>query len=510
MELVGDTMVKVANTAATSYLLGNLNRDSSYWLGVRAVNGTTTGRRSVSVQVFPVGGACTLSALDNDYTIDSVIGLGSGRLYTSTQLGSSTPIQVEVRNLGTVPSASPFNLSYRINGGTPVTETSNALVAANSGTFNYTFTTPADFSAQGTYTVQIWVTYPGDPNLNNDTLTTVIRQLSNTAIDLSSPYTEGLESAASATYYSRSMGFAGLDRCDFYANSADGRARTFVNTGMCRTGNRCAILDQYPYATTAAADSLIMTFNLSSYTATDQIWLDFYYRNQGNDSVQQANKVWIRGNDQAAWVPVYVLDTNQANIGIYQPSAHIDVTGSLANASPAQTIGSSFQIKFGEQGYTSANDVVPDPTVDDGYVFDDITLSRSMNDIGITKLVSPTAGNQCALSGATQISILVKNYGPATATNIPITYAINGDTVSETIPSIAGGDSTVYTFSTPAGMSAFQTYNITGWVHYTGDTYPANDTLATQTLHTSPLISTFPYVEGFESSNGNWFHRRPQ
>ncbi len=74
---------------------------------VRAVNGTTTGRRSVSVHVFPVGGACTLSALDNDYTIDSVIGPGSGRLYTSTQLGSSAPIQVEVRNLGTVPSASP-------------------------------------------------------------------------------------------------------------------------------------------------------------------------------------------------------------------------------------------------------------------------------------------------------------------------------------------------------------------------------------------------------------------
>lgn len=505
MQLVGDTMVKVANTTSTSYLLGNLNRDSSYWLGVRALNGVTAGRRSVSVHISPAGGACTLSALDNDYTVDSAIGLGSGRLYTSTQLSSATPIQVEVRNLGTLPSASSFTMSYSINGGTPVTETSSAVVAANSGTYNYTFATPADFSAQGTYTIQTWVTYPGDPNTGNDTLTTVIKQLSNTAIDLSSPFTEGLESAAPATYYSRTTGFTGLDRCDFFANSVSGRARTFVNTGMCRTGTRCAILDQYPYATVSTADSLIMTFNLSTYTASDRIWLDFYYRNQGNDSVKQANKVWIRGNDQATWVQVYNLDTSVANMGIYQPSAHIDVTGSLANATPAQTISSSFQIKFGEQGFTSANDVVPDPTVDDGYVFDDITLTRSIDDIGIVRLVSPAAGNQCALSSATSISILVKNYSSGTATNIPITYSINGSTVSETIPSIAAGDSTVYTFSTPADMSAFQTYSISGWVHYTGDTYSSNDTLATQTIQTSPLINTFPYLEGFESSNGNWF-----
>ena len=505
MQLVGDTMVKVANTTDTSYLLGNLNRDSSYWLGVRALNGTTAGRRSLSVNVLPVGGACTLDTLNNDYTVDSAIGLRSGRLYTSTQLTSSTPIQVEVRNLGTVPSASSFTLSYSINGGTPVTETSSAVVAGNSGTYNYTFATPADFSAQGTYTIQVWVSYPGDPNLGNDTLTTVIKQLSNAAINLSSPYTEGLESAASATYSSGTMGFTGLDRCDFYADSADGRARTFVNTGMCRTGNRCAILDQSPYDTLTTADSLIMTFNLSNYTAADQIWLDFYYRNQGNDSSFQANKVWIRGNDQAAWVPVYTLDTSLANIGIYQPSSHIDVTGSLNNATPSQTISSSFQIKFGEQGHTSANDVVPDPAVDDGYVFDDITLSRSMNDIGIISLVSPTAGNQCALSSATSISILVKNYSSTAATNIPITYAINGDTVSETIPSLNGGDSTVYTFSTTMDMSAYQSYSISGWVHYPGDSYPANDTLATQTIQTSPLISTFPYLEGFETGNGNWF-----
>jgi hypothetical protein len=505
MELVGDTMVKVANTTDTTYLLGNLNRDSSYWLGVRALNGSTAGRRSLSGNVHPVGGACTLDTLNNDYTVDSAIGLVSGRLYTSTQLSSSTPIRVEVRNLGTVPSASPFTLSYSINGGTPVTETSSAIVPANGGPSDYTFATPADLSAQGTYTIHIWVNYPGDPQPVNDTLTTVVKQLGNDPITLALTYTEGFESAAAGTYRSFTMGFPGDDRCDFSSDTTLGRVRTYLDAGMCRTGDRCAIVDQAPFDTLTTADNLMLTFNLSNYTSSDQLWLDFYYRNQGNDTAFTDNKVWIRGNDQAAWIQVQVLDSNQANIGVYQPSVHIDITGALKNAVPAQTVSSSFQIKFGEQGHTSTNDVNPDGSVDDGYIFDDITLSRSTNDIGIIRLVSPTGGNQCALSNANSISILVKNYGSATATNIPITYAINGDTVSETIPSLNGGDSTVYTFSTTIDMSAYQTYSISGWVHYPGDTYSSNDTLTAQTLRTSPLISTFPYLEGFESSNGNWF-----
>ena len=511
MQLIGDTMTKIASTTSTGYLVGSLNRDSSYWFGVRAVNGSTPGRRSVSVNIRPVGGACTLSALDNDYTVDSAIGLSSGRLFTSSQLTSSTHFQVEVRNLGTIPSGSSFTMNYSINGGTPVTETSNASVAANGGAYNYTFTTPADLSAQGTYALQIWVGYPGDPQTGNDTLTTIIKQLGNSPLTLSPSYTEGLESAASASYGPGTMGFTGLDRCDFYSTTHStkerGRVRTFVNTGMCRTGNRCAILDQSPTDTSTAfaptADSLIMTFNLSNYTATDQLWLDFYYRNQGCDSVFGGNKVWIRGNDQAAWIQVCTLDTAAANIGNYQSSPHIDITGTLNGAS--QTISSSFQIKFGEQGRNTADDVYTDGSVDDGYIFDDITLSRSMNDIGLVRLVSPTAGNHCSLTSATSISVLVKNYTATAATNIPVTYAINGDTVTENIPSLNGNDSAVYTFTTTVNMSAYQTYSISTWVNYPGDTYTVNDTAAAVTLHTSPVISSFPYLEGFETSNGDWF-----
>jgi hypothetical protein len=506
MELIGDTMVRVAGATDTSYLLGGLNRDNTYWLGVRAVNGTTPGRRSVSSSVNPTGGACMLSALDNDYTADSIMGLRSGRMYTSTQLGSAIPITVEIRNLGAVPTASPFTMSYSINGGSPVTETSNATVPPNGGAYDYTFSTTADLSAQGSYTIQAWVSYPGDTLLNNDTASVVLSQLSNDTLGLNPSFTEGFETTAAATYYyNPNIGLAGLDRADFSASNINGRLRTFVNTGICRTGDRCATLDDINYSGLPTADSLVTTFNLSNYTPGDQIWLDLYYRNEGNLTNQGGNMVWIRGNDQSAWLPVCILDTSLANIGIYQPSPHIDVTATLKNAVPAQAVSSSFQIRFDEFGYTSAVDVVPDPGAEGGYTFDDITLTRSTNDIAVLNLIAPATVDNCAMSNATPISVSVKNYSSSVATDVPITYSINGATVTEYIPSIGVGDSLVYTFSHTADLSAYQAYGITAWVAYPGDDYHLNDTLAMDSLRTSPLISTFPYLETFESSNGNWY-----
>lgn len=504
MQLKGDTMVVIGNTTGTSYLVGNLNRDSTYWFGVRGLLGSSPGRRSVSFPITPSGGACALGALDNDYTVDSLIGLSTGRMYTSTQLSNATPIRVELKNLGTVPSATPFTMSYSINGGTPVNESNAATVAAGAAA-NYTFTQTADLSAPGTYTLQVWISYPGDPQLGNDTLTTTIKQLVNDPLTLNSSFTEDFESAAAATYLSATHGFTGLDRADFFPSNANGRARTFVNTGFARSGNRSVTLDQVRNTTVTTGDSLITTFNLSNYSASDQLWLDFYYRNQGNDSVRGANKVWIRGNDQSAWVPVYILDTLGANIGVYQRSAAIDITGTLKNASPVQTVGSSFQVRFGEEGYTSANNVVADGSLDDGYIFDDITLTRALNDIGMRSLVAPDPASTCNASAASVISVRVRNYSNATITNIPVTYSINGATVTETIPAINANDSIVYSFTHTVDLSAYQGYTITAWVHSAGDNYSNNDTLPTVVLHTTPMITGYPYLEGFESSDGGWY-----
>ena len=278
MILDRDSMKTIASTTDTSFLVSGLSRDSSYWLTVRAMINGTPGIRALAGNIIPNSGSCAVIA--KDFTIDSLISPVTGRKFTSTQLSNATNINVEIKNVGNSASVNPFTISYQINGGAIITETSAALINSNTA-FQYTFTTPVDFSAIGIYITKIWVNYPGDTLHTNDTLNVVIKQLQNDTLSLFPSFTEGFESAADVVYTNKTFGFTGLDRCDFNLNNGNGRARTFINTGFARTGNRSVTLDQSHYSTASTSDSLITTFNLSNYTSSDQIWLDFYYNNRG-------------------------------------------------------------------------------------------------------------------------------------------------------------------------------------------------------------------------------------
>ena len=54
-------------------------------------------------------------------------------------------------------------------------------------------------------------------------------------------------------------------------------------------------------------------------------------------------------------------------------------------------------------------------------------------------------------------------------------------------------------------MSAYQTYHIKTWVSSPTDNYRNNDSSADYNIQTTPLISQYPYLEGFENNNGYWF-----
>jgi hypothetical protein len=377
MMLKGDSMSVVANTISNTYLLEGLNKDSSYWLSVRAVNGSTPGRRAVAQNIQPNSGACTLSSFDNDLSIDSLLAPVTGRKNTLSQLGTTAP-QVRLQNLGNLPTSGSFTIAYQVNGGSILSELISPAMVAHSST-NIMFTNVTDFSTPGTYTIKAWVEYSGDLNHANDTVITVIKQLQNNSITLAPSFTEGFETATSQSYTAPTMGFDGLDRCDFNRSNTNGRARTFVNTGFERTGNRCITLDQIynKYKSQSTADSLITTFNLSSYTtASHQIDLTFYYQNRGIDTSLTGNQVWIRGSETATWIPVFTLPIGVLDIGLYH-SATVNVTSALAGA--AQNFSSSFQVKFGEQGFKSSNAILPSDStsLDNGVSYDDITFTLS-------------------------------------------------------------------------------------------------------------------------------------
>ncbi|MFM6926402.1 MAG: S8 family serine peptidase [Ferruginibacter sp.] len=498
-QLKADTMAIIGNTTSLTYLISGLNSATTYWFGVSARNTAVNGRRSVSRSVLPATGVCTLSIYDNDLKAVSIDAPVSGRQFTSSALTATTAIKFTIRNLDNIATTGSYDLYYQVNGGTPVMETSAIAIAALA-TRQYTFTTTADFSATGLYIIKAWVKRAGDTQVMDDTTTITIKHLPNPLITL--PVLDDFETAVTKDYLVNSTGLDGIDRVDFKTNTTRGRARTFVNTGFALNGIKAVTLDQFPYNAAQTTDSLLMTYNMGNYTSGQQLRLDFWYKNHGNEN-NPNNKVWIRGGDTKPWVLAYDLVANQASLGQYK-HAVININDVLDTVVPAQPISSSFQVKFSQQGNTSANNPNPIVDQDDGYTFDDVGIKQVSNDIGISRIISPAVSG-CGLAGNQTISFEIKNYSSTTFTNVPVYYNVNGGAaVMETIASLAPG-LTTHNFAVPENLLADADYNFNFWVYEATDNYRNNDSVLNYNLHTAPVVSTYPYLEGFESSTGGWY-----
>ena len=495
----GDTMGIIGNTTALTYLIPGLNSSKTYWFGVSAKNGTVNGRRSISVAVLPATGVCTLTGFDNNFKAVSVDAPVTGRVFTSSALTAAAQIKFTIKNLDNIASTGSYDLFYKINNNPAVME-SSSIVLASLATNQYTFTTTADFSAPGIYTITAWVKRTGDTQVLDDTVSVTIKHLPNTLLTL--PVLDDFETALDKEYIVNTTGLDSINRVDFKTNSVRGRARTFVNTGFALNGTRAITLDQFPYNATSTTDSLLMTYNLNNYLSGQQLRLDFYYKNHGQDN-NPNNKVWIRGSDTKPWVLAYDLVANQAALGQYK-HAIININDVLDTVLPAQPISTSFQIKFGQQGNTSANIPYPYLDQDDGYTFDDVTIKEVINDVGITRIISPSVTG-CGIAGSQPVSIEIKNYSSTTFTNVPVYYTLNaGAPVMETIASLPPGITT-HIFAAPVNLTVNTDYSFDFWLSELTDTYKLNDSILKYAFHTSPVISTYPYLEGFETNDGSWY-----
>jgi hypothetical protein len=498
LQLKGDSMSVIATASSNNFLVEGLNSSTKYWFAVRAKNGSNVGRKSIAQSVTPTSGICTLSNFDNNFKAVSLDAPMSGRKFTSSALTATEQIKFTIKNLDDVASTGTYNLYYQINASPAVMESSAISILALSSV-QYTFTTTANFLTAGVYNIKAWVKKAGDVLLKDDTTFITIKQLDNLPLTL--PFTDGFETTTNANYEKNTIGLEGDDRVDFKTNSIRGRARTFVNTGFAASGTKAITLDQTPIGA-LVTDSLLMTFNASAYNTGNQLRIDFDYKNHGQ-AYNPDNKVWIRGSDVNPWVLAYDLAANQAGLGEWK-KAFINVNNVLDTVVPAQAITSSFQIKFGQQGNTSANLSAATQDLDDGYTFDDVKFSEALNDVELLTLLAPNNG--CGAAGLQTVQIKLKNYSSTTLTNVPLKYRINnGIAVSDVIPSLAAGTTTNFSFATPINFANNTDYNIDVWVDATTDNYRKNDSLLKYNIHTSPIIATFPYLEGFESNDGNFY-----
>lgn len=495
MLLRDDAMQPVATTTSTSFLFSGLSKDTAYFVSVRARLQAKPGRRAIAISRTPADGSCSGIISDRDIKLDAILSPRSGRKETSTELGTAEEVRVRIKNLDDAP-VSGLMVSYALNGQAPVTENVAATLAAGA-TYEHRFATTVDLSAVGRYSLTVYVSTHDDPNKRNDTIRTLVQQIENAPLDLTSVFLDNLEGALPALYQLDTLGITGAERYDFSRNTAFGRLRTYVNSGIAASGNRAFTLDAARYTPLGNINYLYGTYNLKNYTtATHDLRLDFLYRQHGQIQ-NPANRVWIRGSDADPWIPAYNLDSVSIE-NRFQKTASIPVSSLLA--AHGQNFTSSFGVRWGQWGIWPATDTESAA----GYTLDDIRLYQVFNDVQIVTIVSPAVSN-CGQSATTPVQVTVRNHSPQELTGVPVRYRIDGGAViTETIAAIPARTTITYTFAATANLSVPGAYTVQAIADLPGDSFRENDTAAV-VVFSQPLITTFPYLQNFESDNGHFY-----
>ncbi len=143
-------------------------------------------------------------------------------------------------------------------------------------------------------------------------------------------------------------------------------------------------------------------------------------------------------------------------------------------------------------------------TYSDIYIDDFVYEPLPTVDLAVTKITQPTNG--CGLTNAESITVKIKNMAINAFTNFHVTYKINNNPAisPETVnATLNPGDSMIYQFNTTADLSLPGSYTITSYICEATDQDHTNDTAHSQII-SSPIISTFPYIDDFEVNSGAW------
>ncbi|KAA9340169.1 Ig-like domain-containing protein [Adhaeribacter soli] len=442
-------------------------------------------------------GADEFTVFPNDVAVTALVAPGlNGRQFTSKSLTAAQDVTIKVVNTGGT-ALSNIPVYYSLNGVVSAVETIPGPLSPGTST-NYTFTAKANMAAVGTYNINAFAALTNDDDRSNDTLGILqVKQLENAPV-LVFPVAEDFEAVPTLVLKDNQVGVPGAERFDYENNSADGRFRSFAGTGFAKSGTRAVTFDRVGFTGgTTPVNYLLLTLNLSNYTTTDVLMLDFAYAYHTTSTIDNPqSRVWVRGNDTAPWVEVYNLFANKIGAGNYKPVTNVNMSAALAAA--GQTYSASTQIRFGQSGTGSATST----TCCNGTSFDDIAVRKLLQtDLSVTALLKPVA-NACGDSTQT-VSVTVKNLGVASKSNIPVTVNVTGPvtaTLNATIPGPLTTDQAITiplgTLNTYAGGS----YRFKAYTSMANDEDLRNDTLTTtlflNAIPTMPVATNATTCEG--------------
>jgi len=471
----------------------------------------------------------------------------------------SENITINIRNNGSNTINGGLTAKYTINGGSPVSEPVTATILPGN-TLAFTFATPinaglSSANLDSVFNIKAFVKLTGDNFPINDTVfksvtlryTPPAPVVANITIPYGTTGTIHATSNDSISWYNLATGGTLLSIHSTYttpilynttvfyaqAKSPEINMSWTFDTGLngwtpsspCSSpvtwawasdgGHGTAFAIDYSTYSTQLLTSPVITLNgaagvnlsynhrygteanydhgLVAYRLDGGSWVQFMpsVGNYNTTDAQDGEYLWNSCN-QSPYMPLYD--------GTMTYATH----SGLINTSGATTLEIAFE--FTTDGSGSV----------DGWYIDNVTLGSSGSacasirvpdtifvtgvppcDMSVQAIYTPNSGIE--LTNHELVKVKVINYGTSPAIKVPIHYKINnGTVVNDTIQGpIAPHDTAQFTFTTPANLSAFATYNLTVYTNLACDATHINDTLH-KTVVCSPLVyctsaSTYTY-----------------
>jgi hypothetical protein len=475
---------------------GSGTNGSGQWLNA---NHRLNGLGGVSDVMLRIAFGSDGSAVDEGFAFDNlviqnvpadniaVIGFTSSQ--ASCGLGTTESVEIIMTNVGINP-ATTFPLSFSVDGGALVTETYTGTINAGDTT-TYLFTATADLSAPGLHTLRGISSLAGDGDRLNDTTDVTIE---NIPVIASFPYFEGFESGNGG------WSSGGVNN-SWELGTPTGNV---INSAAAGTESWVTDLDG-TYNNNEESYVVGPCFDLSSLT-DPQISMDIWWdsENSYDGAVLQSSvdggitwqKVGALG-DPGNWYndgTINGLDNLEPSQEGWTNSSGGWVTAKHQLNGLGGAPGVRLRIAFGSDG----------SAVNDGFAFDNVVIQNVPADnIEMLAFINPQT--TCGLSNAEAVEVRLVNLGINAASAFPISYSINGGAlVTETYSGgINPGDTVTYLFTATADLSVPGTYELKAIASLSNDGDRRNDTVD-YTVTNIPLVTTYPYAEGFESGNGGW------
>ncbi len=339
---------------------------------------TTTGGSVTFVQStdpavenggFDLDWQCYLKT-SNDISVIKILPITSLRQNTPS-FTSSSSVTALIKNVGTV-AQSNIPVSYSVNGGALVSTVSPPGLLLPNEIDTIVFSTPIANNV-GAYNLKVFSTLSTDTTRINDTTSTTFKIIENAPVTL--PFLEGFESMNADSSNKYVFSLSGAGKIDYNNNDSLNYCR-FRNKPFsiaAHSGSRVITMDRSTVGSsdTSFSNFLTLTLNLSNYLFQNKVYLEFYYKNHG-DERHSNDKVWIRGNMNNAWIQVFTLipyDTLKSGVFYLVTGIPIDSILKING----QSLSTNTQIRWGQQDNNKALDDANSPS-GDGISFDDIRV----------------------------------------------------------------------------------------------------------------------------------------